>query len=84
MNRRNLLSSLTVVGTGLALGAGQANDLYADASIELNPVKEKALRTFQNNLESAHLISEGHRSENDQSCKGCIKKRDRKRGRIKN
>lgn len=50
MNRRNLLSSLAVVGTGLALGAGLTNELYATSLIALTPDEDKALKDFQNDL----------------------------------
>lgn len=52
MNRRNLLSSLAVVGTGLALGAGLSTDLYATSNLELTPAESQALLDFQTNLES--------------------------------
>lgn len=51
MNRRNLLSSLAVVGTGLALGAGLSSDLYAAPALELTPAEDKALSAFQHDLE---------------------------------
>ena len=52
MKRRNVLSSLAVVGTGVVLGGGLTNDLFA-ATPTLSSDESKALSSFQKELEVA-------------------------------
>ena len=52
MNRRNVLSSLAVVGTGLALGAGFTSDLHA-APLAILPAENDALTAFKKELRTA-------------------------------